>query len=155
MKASQFMATFSSAGNSGGFAPREQSVNPNNCDNRGHSWRGIDSGRMCADCGLIEKQHQGDTISNLYAQVDNVLALSRIRNSAICENCWQTLGEHSHFGSNCPSTLGTPGPLYLSTKFVQITCQACVIQGAWDEGQECGRTVIEGTEFCTIHQETS
>lgn len=29
MKASEFMATFSSAGMSGGFAPREESVNPN------------------------------------------------------------------------------------------------------------------------------
>jgi hypothetical protein len=73
------------------------------------------------------------------------------RNYQLCL-CRFPLGQHSHEGHFCPSRL-SKGELFRQTKFRALRCQACVANGSWDPGQECGRETVVGTEFCERHSE--
>jgi hypothetical protein len=94
--------------------------------------------------------YAGTVIANLYAHADNLVALAVKRNAAICHICRQTRGEHSHGSEHCPSRYSV-GRLYMETRFVALTCTATESRGSWDPGQECGHSVVEGTELCPRH----
>src|ERR1039458_9771062 len=65
-----------------------------------------------------------------------------LANDALCL-CRFPLGQHSHEGHFCPSRL-SKGELFRQTKFRALGCQACVANGSWDPGQECGRETVVG-----------
>lgn len=102
----------------------------------------------------FEPRNDGDLINELNAVVDNAIDLGRARqreNKGICYWCRKTLGEHSHEGHRCPEIVG---PLF-STRHVfrPLICGAVLAKGSWDPGQQCGRSVVPGTEYCAAHQE--
>ena len=99
--------------------------------------------------------HAGNTISDLYARVDNALELARRKrleeeNQKLCHWCRQTQGEHSFEGSYCPS-MREFGPLYRMTQFREIRCQAGV--GRHENVDQCNRECIPGIEFCPLHSQ--
>ena len=71
-----------------------------------HDWRGIDSGKMCANCGVIDRMFEGRTIADCYAVVDNVLAMSKSQRQPfdnICHWCKKPESEHGGLEDFCPA----------------------------------------------------
>ena len=94
--------------------------------------------------------HTGNLQSAIHAVVDHVLEKSDRRMLSLCDICRQPYASHSHDLAKCPSPLDS-GPLFLPTRFVEMTCQAA--EGSGEEARQCGRTCVTGTEFCLLHSE--
>ena len=100
------------------------------------------------------------TVADLYARVDNVLAMAErnrilaglaawadIQNAQLCRHCHKTLGEHSHIGWFCPPGVGERQ----KEKFLAVRCYALI--GGGENPELCEKDCVPGTEVCKEHTE--
>ena len=90
-------------------------------------------------------QHEGNTISELWAAVAKVSQAVKL-----CDVCRQPYGKHSHDRAECPNPRNF-GPLFLASRFVEMSCQAA--EGSGENVRQCGRNCVVGTEFCSLHSQ--
>ncbi len=139
------------------FAPKASCV---------HDWRGVDTGRMCASCGLVERQYSGKTIEELYAVVDNTTELSkrsRDRKSSVDgKSGWKIIvAIQGHLCDRVMTKADVQAWQLLTDLQEQLLwgqpeteCQAYIPHSATGEDADlCRRDVVLGTEFCEAHQE--
>jgi hypothetical protein len=96
-----------------------------------HDWRGIDTGRMCATCGMVEQQgptYSGTMVRDLYARVDNVLALSRSRSSSVDDGePWAILANARGHVADAMCADGADIPALIGAYFDMGKLQDCLI----------------------------